>query len=93
MELSERYIQQLEKEGFASVYEWQDEPGTVYPEHEHEGKNTMMLTDGSAVAVVAGEEKVLSAGDRLDVPAGVKHSVTVGSDGWIVIVGEEIPED
>lgn len=47
MELSERYIAQLESEGFPSVYEWQDAPGTVYKEHAHKGKVSICITDGS----------------------------------------------
>ena len=38
MELSERWIQTFEDEGFDSVYEWQDPAGTVYEEHTHKGK-------------------------------------------------------
>lgn len=93
MELSERYIQQLESEGYVSVYEWQDPPGTVYEEHEHEGKVTVWLTDGSIVFDIGGKKVELNAGDRYDVPSKTKHSAVVGPDGWIVIVGEEIEGD
>ena len=89
MELSERYIKQLESEGFASVYEWQDPAGTVYEEHEHQGKTTVWLTDGSIVFDINGEKKELQAGDRYDVPPKTKHTAVVGPEGWIVIVAEE----
>ncbi len=93
MELSERYIKQLESEGFASVYEWQDAPGTVYEEHEHQGKTTVWLTDGSITFDFSGKKKELQAGNRLDIPPYTKHSAKVGPNGWIVIVGEEIEDD
>ena len=93
MELSERYIKQLESEGFASVYEWQDPAGTVYPEHSHKGKVALMLTDGSITFTINGESKELIAPTRFDVPVGVMHSAVVGPDGWIVIVGEEVEGD
>ncbi len=92
MELSERYIKQLESE-YPHVYEWQDPAGTVYEEHEHQGKTTLWLTDGSIEMNVAGEIIKLKAGDRYDVPPKTKHTAVVGPDGWIVIVGEEIDGD
>ena len=92
MELSERYIKQLESE-YPHVYEWQDPAGTVYEEHEHQGKTTLWLTDGSIEMNVAGEIIKLKAGDRYDVPPKTKHAAIVGPDGWIVIVGEEIDGD
>ena len=93
MELSERYIKQLESEGFTSVYEWQDSPGTVYKEHEHQGKTVVWLTDGSITFHINGEDKTLYAGDRFDIPPQTKHSAVVGPQGWIVIVAEEIEGD
>ncbi len=93
MELSERYIQTLEQEGFQNVYEWQDSAGTVYEEHSHAGKVSLLVTDGSATFEIAGEKKEIKAGQRFDVPVGVPHSAVVGPAGWIVIVGEEIEGD
>lgn len=88
MELSERFIQTLEKEGYDSVHEWQDAPGTVHSEHSHLGKTTIMVTDGSITFDMAGQMKVLSPGQRLDIPAGTPHSASVGESGVIYIVGE-----
>ena len=93
MELSERYIQKFEDEGFASVYEWQDPAGTVYEEHAHQGKVSLFVTDGSITFDIAGKEQVLKANERFDVPVGVPHSAIVGPQGWIVIVGEELEGD
>jgi quercetin dioxygenase-like cupin family protein len=93
MELSERYIAQLESEGFPSVYEWQDAPGTVYEEHAHKGKVSLCINDGSITFDFSGKKKELIAPVRFDVPPGVKHSAVVGPQGWIVIIGEEIEGD
>jgi len=92
MELSETYIKKLSAE-YPSVYEWQDPPGTVYEEHEHQGKTTLWLTDGSIEMKVNGEIINLKAGDRYNVPPKTKHTAVVGPNGWIVIVGEEIEGD
>ncbi|MFM2381970.1 MAG: hypothetical protein RLZZ76_737 [Candidatus Parcubacteria bacterium] len=93
MELSERYIKILEDEGFSSVYEWQDAPGTVYKPHAHKGKVSLCITDGSITFDFSGEKKELVAPTRFDVPPGAIHSAVVGPKGWIVIVAEEIEGD
>ena len=58
MELSERWIQKFEDEGFASVYEQQDAAGTVYPEQVQEGRKSIFVTDGSITFDCSGEKKV-----------------------------------
>jgi len=93
MELSERFIQTLEKEGFADVFEWQDAAGTQYAEHTHTGKVTYMITDGSIIFTSDGISQEIPAGKRYDVPVGLPHSMKVGPRGWIGIIGEEISGD
>lgn len=93
MELSERCIATLEKEGFPYVYEWQDKPGTVYAEHSHQDKVTLFITEGSIELAIRGETKQLKTGDRFDVPPGVPHSAVVGPQGCQYVVGEMIDGD
>lgn len=93
MELSERCIQTLEKEGFTSVYEWTDAPGIVYTEHIHQGPVTIFVTEGDVVLKIGNETKGLRAGDRLDVPVQTPHSAVVGPHGCQYVVGEMIPGD
>jgi quercetin dioxygenase-like cupin family protein len=93
MELSERWIKKFEDDGFASVYEWQDGPGTIYEEHAHKGRVSLFLTDGSITFDFSGEKKEVKAGERFDVPVGVPHSAVVGPQGWVVVVAEEIEGD
>ena len=93
MELSERWLQKFEDENFASVYEWQDAPGTVYEEHVHQGKVSLFVTDGSITFDFSGEKREVRAGERFDVPPGKSHSAIVGPQGWIAIIGEEIAGD
>ena len=83
---------QLVSEGFPSIYEWIDKPGTKYDSHSHKGKVSLLIVSGS-VAFSDGFEKVLKEGDRFDVPAGVSHSAIVGPEGCEYIVGEEIEGD
>ena len=93
MELSERYMQKFEEEGFVSVYEWQDPPGKVYEEHAHKGTVSLFVTDGSITFDFSGEKKEVVAPGRFDIPANTPHSAVVGSQGWIVVVGEEVKGD
>ena len=93
MELSERYIQKLEDEGFSFVYDWHDEPGTVYEGHEHKDKVTLYITDGSIELTMAGETKTLHVHDRIDIPPHTKHSGKVGPSGCGFVVGEMIKGD
>lgn len=93
MELSERYIQKFEDEGYVSVYEWQDPAGTVYKEHNHKGKVSLFVTDGSVTFDFSGEKKEIVAPSRFDIPKNTLFSAVVGNNGWIVIVAEEIEGD
>jgi len=92
MELSERCMKQFESEGFASVYEWTDPARTEYPEHAHEGRVSLFVTDGMITIDFEGVIKELKAGDRFDVPIGKLHTATVGPRGWDVVVGEDLEE-
>ena len=93
MELSERWLKKFDEEGFASVYEWSDPAGTVYPTHAHKGKVSLFVTDGSITFGFDDFHKEVKAGERFDVPVGAPHSAVVGPAGWIGIVGEEINGD
>ena len=93
MELSERWLQKFEEEGFTSIYEWEDRAGTVYESHVHKGKVSLFVTDGSIIFDFEGLKKEVKAGERLDVLVGVCHSAIVGPHGWRVVVGEEIEGD
>lgn len=88
----EQLKQKLTAEGFPSVYEWTDSPGTIYPEHAHKGRVVLYITRGS-VSFHGGIEKTVSVGERFDVPVGISHSVIVGPEGCDYVVGEEIEGD
>ncbi len=93
MELSERCIATLEKENWPHIYEWQDAAGTIYPEHAHQGKVTLFVTDGSIEVTISGVARTLRTGDRLDVPPRTHHFAVVGPSGCQFVVGEEIDGD
>ena len=85
--------QQFRDEGLSHIYEWTDKPNTEYPEHAHKGRVSFFVTKGSIVMNIAGEEKLVQEGERIDVPVGVSHAGKVGPIGCAFIVGEEIEGD
>jgi quercetin dioxygenase-like cupin family protein len=93
MELSERCIQALEKEGFTYVYETQDAPEAIYEEHQHQDKVAVFVTEGSFEITVGGQTKNLSAGDRFNIPPRVPYSAVVGKHGCQLVIGEMIDGD
>lgn len=93
MELSERCIQTLEKEGFTYVYETQDAPEAIYEEHIHKGKVVVFVTEGSFAISISGKSVNLVAGDRYTIPPEVPYSALVGPNGCQLVIGEMIDGD
>ena len=93
MELSERCIQTLEKEGFTHVYERSEAPDTTCPERSHQDKVTIFISEGSLQVDIAGEQKALRAGERINIPPNTPHSVVVGPDGCQLVIGEMVEGD
>lgn len=90
MELSERAIAQLEKEGFESVSECQAAAGTVFPVHSTYGKVAFFITDGSITFDVSEKSVVVQAPGRFNVPRGVLCTAQIGIHGAIYIMGEDV---
>ncbi len=88
MELSERCIQTLEKEGFVNIFEEQDAPEAIYPEHSHKEKVAIFITEGSIEITVLGVVKLLGAGDRFNFPPNTPYSIIVGKNGCQFVIGE-----
>ena len=84
---------QLEIEGFPIIYEWHDDPGTQYPLHQHQDKVSMFITKGSLEFDFSGQKKVITAGERMDVPPKTIHSAIVGPEGCDYIVGQMTEND
>lgn len=78
--------QRLEDEGF-TPRRWANEPGFVYDAHQHEYHKVIVVVHGSIVFgfPVDGQPTVLQAGDRLDLPARVRHNAVVGPDGVVCL--------
>jgi quercetin dioxygenase-like cupin family protein len=60
---------------------WSNGPGDTYPAHRHGYRKVLFCVSGSITFHTAEADRELLPGDRLDLPAGVEHSATVGPGG------------
>jgi quercetin dioxygenase-like cupin family protein len=54
--------------------------GCLVPEHSHHNEQISMVERGSAKFVVAGEERIMHAGEALRIPPNVPHYVEALED-------------
>lgn len=86
MTTREELIAELESDGI-SVTEWTDDAGAHYPSHAHPRDEVLIIMSGEIAMSIAGRERTLRAGDRLELRAGELHTATVGPDGATYLVG------
>lgn len=77
-----------------SVEVQRDTPGREHPEHEHPTDETLLIIDGDITfwwTDAAGERQEAPAapGDRLLLPAGVRHGSVAGDQGCLYIIALE----
>lgn len=63
---------------------WSNASGDRYPVHSHEFHKVVYCVEGSIWFMITDErdrEVELNPGDRIDIPAGVRHSAIAGMDG------------
>lgn len=70
----------LRAEGL-TPHAWGDGANFSYGRHDHEHHKVLVCMSGSIVFHTDAGDVALAAGDRMELPAGVGHSVTVGHDG------------
>ena len=72
-----------------SPYTWANGPYDTYSAHSHGYDKVIYVVQGSIVFGLPelGEKIELSAGDRLDLPAGVIHDAKVGAQGVTCLEG------
>lgn len=66
-----------------NVYQWSNLPDDVYASHTHGYHKVLYVVEGSIRfdLPTRNESLNLKKGDRLDLPAGIRHSAVVGSEG------------
>ena len=83
-----RLADQLLQEGYVHLYVWEDGPDVEYPEHQHRAESAHIILRGEMTMTTNGESEVYRAGDRVDLPAGVRHSARTGPAGCRYLIGE-----
>jgi mannose-6-phosphate isomerase-like protein (cupin superfamily) len=68
-------------EGCGAPRAWANGPGDRYARHEHGFHKVLFCLAGSIRFHTDEGDVELTAGDRLDLPAGTIHGATVGSGG------------
>jgi hypothetical protein len=70
-----------------SGHQWSNGPGDVYGAHSHGYHKVIYVVRGSITFGLPerGESVALSAGDRMDLPAGVVHDAVVGPEGVVCV--------
>jgi quercetin dioxygenase-like cupin family protein len=78
-----RMMRMLEMEGY-DVLVFTYRPGTVFPDHEHAQAKCDGVLSGTLRISVGDAVFDLTAGDRLYVPAGTRHSAEVVGEKTVV---------
>lgn len=86
-------MQQLELEGLAPS-RWTNEPGAVYPAHDHPYGKVLVVVSGSIAFTLtdAQREVRLEPGDRLELAPNTLHSAVVGERGVVCLEAHRPPE-
>jgi quercetin dioxygenase-like cupin family protein len=65
------------------IFRWAGQPDGVFAGHTHGYHKIIYVIDGSIKFDFPARQQsiTLNRGDRLDLPAGVRHSAVVGMDG------------
>jgi hypothetical protein len=74
-------IAAFEEDGCLSPRPWGNDPGATYGWHEHPYHKVLFCLEGSIVFHTDEGDLELTAGDRLDLEPGTRHSATVGPRG------------
>lgn len=70
-------------------YSWSNGPGAIYEVHRHPFRKLLYVERGSITFTPEGKAPVvMTAGDRLDLPAGTAHGAVVGATGVICWEGQ-----
>ncbi len=80
---TESRLRQLCADEGLHPYPWSNGPRDSYAAHSHSFDKVIFVVRGSIMFGLpeAGQELMLKAGDRLDLPAGVVHNALVGAEG------------
>lgn len=84
---TERAILKVLAEEGLKPYSWSNGPHDVYGVHDHSYHKVIYVVEGSIAFTLPeeGGELLLERGDRLELPAGVRHGALVGPQGVVCL--------
>ncbi len=83
----------LREEGLEG-YRWANSSGDRYPVHTHDYHKVIYCIEGGIWFTLPdeGDRAIeMEPGDRLDLPAGVRHGAIVGMDGVVCLEAHHLP--
>jgi quercetin dioxygenase-like cupin family protein len=78
--LETEFVKEMEAEGWP-VSVWSNAPGDTYGVHTHSYRKILCCLRGSIVFHTDNGDVALTAGDRMVLEPGARHSATVGGEG------------
>jgi len=81
----------IRKEGFNPIVLAND-PGYIYPEHQHPETKVLAFLEGSMDITFDGKTYHCEPGDKCIVPGNTKHSAVCGKDGCVFFWSEKMIE-
>lgn len=70
-------------------YRWDNEAGAVYGVHSHPYRKILYVAAGSITFTPEGKPPIqMRPGDRLDLPARMRHGAVVGGEGVVCWEGQ-----
>src|SRR5512147_600885 len=84
---TESTLRQLMADEGLNPYPWSNGPHDVYAAHSHGYDKVIYVVKGCITFGLPqlGQQILLKAGDRLDLPAGTVHDAVVGSQGVVCL--------
>lgn len=84
---TEAAIQHIFHSEGLSAQRWSNGPGDVYAAHSHTYNKVLYVISGSITFGLPdqGEHITIYPGDRLELPAGVRHDALVGAEGVVCL--------
>ena len=74
-------------------HRWSNNPGDYYDIHQHPYHKVIYVVSGSITFgfPIEADPTTLEAGDRLDLPAGIRHIAAVGPQGVVCLEAHQQP--
>ncbi len=81
-------IQQMRDEGLQPS-RWANTARTIYHANTNDHHKVIYVVSGSVILGfrIIGEPTILTAGDRLSLPAGIEYNAVVGDEGVVCLEG------